>query len=114
MSYLKTNLVYDAGEECPRCHQTKYNTGEYPCPECGRPMTWDEGSESVMSFPDVDEIEEGKKYPDLLYLDSELMEGLFQVYVYAEGLDIEFRRPGHNLELHITQHQSLKEVRMND
>jgi len=54
-----------------------------------------------MMFPDSDEIEEGKKYPDRLYIDSEWMEDIFQVYVYAEGLEIEFRRPGHNLEIRV-------------
>jgi len=58
-----------------------------------------------MSFPDVDEIREGEKYPDRLYLDSEWMGDLYQVYVYAEGLEIEFRRPGHNLEIRVSAKQ---------
>ena len=56
-----------------------------------------------MSFLDPDEIEEGEEYPDRLYLDSEWMDDMNQVYVYAKGFNISFKRPGHNLEIHITQ-----------
>ena len=52
-----------------------------------------------MSFPDSDEIKEGERYPDRLYIDCEWMEDMNQVYVYAEGFDIIFERPGHNLEI---------------
>lgn len=27
---------------CPKCGQTEYHSGEYPCSECGRPTTWDD------------------------------------------------------------------------
>jgi len=62
---------------------------------------------SEQDFPDVDEIREGEEYPDKLYLDSEWMNEMYQVYVFAEGLNISFKRPGHNLEIHITKNQSL-------
>jgi len=65
-------------------------------------MVSKEGGE-IMSFPDSDEIKEGVPYPDRLYLDSEWMDDLFQVYIYAEGLKIRFRRPGHNLEIIVTK-----------
>jgi len=50
-----------------------------------------------MSFPDVDEIKEGIEYPDRLYLDSEWMQEMFQCVIYAEGLNIKFKRDGHNM-----------------
>ena len=61
---------------------------------------------SGQNFPDVDELCEGKEYPNKLYLDSEWMAELYQVYVFAEGLNISFKRPGHNLEIHITKNHS--------
>jgi hypothetical protein len=35
-------IVYEDGDECPHCKQTVYHSGEYPCPVCDRPQTWDE------------------------------------------------------------------------
>ena len=64
------------------------------------------GGNTGMSYPDIDELCEGKEYPDQLYLDSEWMEDLFQVYIYAKGLNISFKRPGHNLEIYVTQKQN--------
>ena len=64
----------------------------------------------IEDFPDVDELKEGQKYPDRLYLDSEWMQELFQVYVYAEGLEIEFRRPGHNLEIIVSTKKSKESI----
>jgi ribosomal protein L37E len=31
-------------KKCPKCGQTEYHSGEYPCSVCGRPILWDEES----------------------------------------------------------------------
>ena len=49
------------------------------------------------NFPDCDEIKEDTPYHDRLYLDSDWMQEMFQCVVYAEGLDIKFKRQGHNM-----------------
>ena len=61
---------------------------------------------SGRDFPDVDELREGEEYRDKLYLDSDWMNEMYQVYVFAEGLNISFKRPGHNLEIYITKNHS--------
>ena len=67
-----------------------------------------------MSFPDVDEIGEGIRYPDRLYLDSEWMQYLHQVYVIAEGFDIIFKRLGHNLEIIVVSKEDVSEETKNE
>jgi predicted RNA-binding Zn-ribbon protein involved in translation (DUF1610 family) len=34
--------IYQEGATCSTCDQTEWHSGEYPCPECGRPTLWDE------------------------------------------------------------------------
>lgn len=40
---MKNNSYMGYKEKCPKCGQVdRGQTGEYPCPECGLPLVWDE------------------------------------------------------------------------
>ena len=98
-------MINERFEKCVGCNYFNPDLIEEHCSH--DPETWNADTcydsfthkGERMSFPDVDEIEEKTKYPDRIYLDSEWMEDIHQVYVLAEGLNIEFHRPGHNLEI---------------
>lgn len=42
-------VIWEEGRKCPKCGQTTWHTGEYPCEVCGRPLTWDDPEEPTQS-----------------------------------------------------------------
>jgi hypothetical protein len=41
-NHIQILMYLNTEDACIKCGQTEWTSGEYPCPECGRPTLWDE------------------------------------------------------------------------